>query len=506
MPDARTARSRADTTGVSRDPWVLAALLVGLALRLLHLGAAPLWFDEVMTADWVSRSWREMLALCLADNHPPLYFAVAKLAHDVLGASAWSLRLPSAVLGVAVVPIAAAAAATLADRRAGRWAAWFAALSPFLVQHAQEARMYALVATLAAANLLALARFVTGRTTRLGALFVVSAVALAATHYYAIFYLTGAVLCAIAVRPRELRAWLPEAALVSVTSAVSLLTAALVARHQGGGSYELGWFALPGTLWSLVSGYALMPDTFALHAEGGRAALRYLPVVLAATPALLVCAVLGLRRTDRRGRLALVLPCATALLAPFVIRLLLGLPVNPRYFQATVPAVLVLLAIGSTAVTRWPGLAPAAGIGVGVLLVAGTGLHLAAPGHGREDVRGAEAWLESHVPRDQPLLVTSSEMAYLARYHWTDRQIVEYPSPRAVVTATSADEVAERLPWQDGRAVYVFGRAWVSDPEGALENDLRQRFASCGRFETRGIRIYCLEQTATAATAAKGSG
>src|SRR5262249_14503210 len=163
----------------------------------------------------------------------------------------------------------------------------------------------------------------------------------------------------------------------------------------------------------LISGYALMPDTFALHAEGGRAALRYLPVALAATPALLVCAVLGLRSTDWRGRLALVLPCATALLAPFGVRLLLDVAVHPSYLQATVPAVLVLLALGSTAITRWPGLAPAAGIGVGVLLVAGTIMHLSEPGHGREDVIGAQAWLETHVPRDQPLLVTSSEMAYL---------------------------------------------------------------------------------------------
>jgi mannosyltransferase len=501
VTDARTA-----PTGTSRDPWVLAALLVGLALRLLHLGAAPLWFDEVMTADWVSHPWREMIALCLSDNHPPLYFTVAKLAHDLLGHSAWALRLPSAVLGAAVVPIAAAAAATLADRRAGRWAAWFAALSPFLVQHAQEARMYALVATLAAANLLALARFATGRRARLGVLFVASAVALAATHYYTIFYLAGAVLCAIAIRPRALRAWLPEAAAVSTAATISLVTAAVVARHQGGGTYELGWFALPGTLWSLVSGYALMPDTFALHADGGRAALRYLPVALAAAPALVVCAVLGLRALDWRRRLTLVLPFATALLAPFVIRVVLGVPANPRYFQATVPAVLVLLAIGSTVATRWPGLARAAGTGVGVLLVAGTALHLTDPGHGREDVAGAAAWLDTHVPREQPLLVTSSEMAYLARYHWADRQIVEYPSPHAVVTATSADDVARRVPWRDGRAVYVFGRAWVSDPEGALEEDLQRRFASCGRFETRGIRIYCLEETATASATARGSG
>src|SRR5262249_60898470 len=127
-------------------------------------------------------------------------------------------------------------------------------------------------------------------------------------------------------------------------------------------------------------------------------------------------------------------------------------------------------AIGATAVGRGPGLGRAAGAGVGILLVAGTALHLAHPGHGREDVLGAAAWLETHVPREQPLLVTSSEMAYLARYHWADRRIVEYPAPRAVVTATSADEVAERLPWRDGRAGYGFGPARGSRPQSRPEH------------------------------------
>ncbi len=485
------------TNAALRDTWILAALLVGLALRLFHLGTAPLWFDEVMTADWVRRSWGDMLALCLADNHPPLYFVLAKLARGLLGDSAWALRLPSAVLGAAAIPLAAAAADALADRRAARWTAWFAALSPFLVQHGQEARMYALVGTLAAANLLALARFTTGRTERLGALFAVTALALAATHYYAVFYLGGAVLAAIAARPRELRAWIAAAAVASVGSSAALLAAALVARHGGGGTYELGWFAVPGALWSLVAGYTLLPDTFALHAEGSRAALRYLPIAVAAVPALAACAMLALRALDWRARLTLMLPFTTALLAPFAVHLLAGAPVNPRYFQATVPAVLVLLAIGATARGGWPRLAPAAGVAVGLLLAVGTALHLAEPGHGREDVVAAGAWLDAHVAPEQPLLVTSSEMAYLARFHWAGRPIVDYPAPPAVVSATSADEVAERLPWRDGRAIYVFGRAWVSDPDGALEGDLRRRFASCGTFETRGIRIYCLEQAAS---------
>jgi uncharacterized membrane protein len=493
--------------GILTDPWVLAALAAGIVLRLVHLGAAPLWFDEVMTAEWVAKPWREMLATCLADNHPPLYFAIVKIVRDVLGDATWVLRLPSAILGLATVPLAAAAAETLAaDRRAGRWAAWFAALSPFLVHHAQEARMYALVGTLAATNLLALARFTTGRTSRLGALFALSAIGLAATHYYTVFYLGGAVLAAIAARPRELRAWFPAAAVASVASTTALLAAALLARHQAGGSYELGWFAMPGAVWSLVSGYALLPDTFALHAEGSRAALRYLPIALAATPALLACAVLALRTIDWRVRLTLVLPIATALLAPFVIRLVLGVAVNPRYFQSTVPAVLVLLAVGAAARGAWPRLATGAGIAVGCLLAAGTALHVADPGHGREDISAAATWLDAHVPPDQPLLVTSREMAYLARFHWMRRPIVDYPTPPTVADPDSADDIAEHLPWRDGRAIYVFGRAWVSDPAGALERDVRERYATCGEFETRGIRIYCLDQRSAAGTRTGGDG
>jgi len=45
-----------------------------------------------------------MVARCLPDNHPPLYFVVAKLAYDLFGDAPWALRLPSALLGAAVVP------------------------------------------------------------------------------------------------------------------------------------------------------------------------------------------------------------------------------------------------------------------------------------------------------------------------------------------------------------------------------------------------------------------
>jgi hypothetical protein len=43
----------------------------------------------------------------------------------------------------------------------------------------------------------------------------------------------------------------------------------------------------------------------------------------------------------------------SALLGPFAARLVLGVSLNPRYFQSAVPAILVLLAVGASAEGAW---------------------------------------------------------------------------------------------------------------------------------------------------------
>src|SRR5262249_57748447 len=119
---------------------------------------------------------------------------------------------------------------------------------------------------------------------------------------------------------------------------------------------------------------------------------------------------------------------------------------SPRYFQATAPAILVLLAIGATPRAGWLRLARVAGVAVGLLLAMGTALHLAEPGHGREDVAAARAWLDANVAPEQPLLVTSSEMADLASFHWAPRPIVVYPTPPAVGDGGAAGDRAGTTP------------------------------------------------------------
>ena len=128
--------------------------------------------------------------------------------------------------------------------------------------------------------------------------------------------------------------------------------------------------------------------------------------------------------------------------------------------------------------------------------LAGTVLHLADPGHGREDVVAAGAWLDAHgPPGDAPILVTSEEMVTLARFHWPARRTISYPPLDVVARARDADVLAAATPFPAGdRVFYVFGRDWLSDPDGVLRAAVESRFPSCGSVRFAGIRILCLRR------------
>jgi hypothetical protein len=255
----------------------------------------------------------------------------------------------------------------------------------------------------------------------------------------------------------------------------------------------MGALALPGLLWSIVSGYTLLPSSLELHDQGARAALPYLPFAAAATIPLLVIGVSALRSLPRSHAALLLTILATTVLGPFVGRLLFAdLSINPRYAMAGAPSFFVLLGAGAperrAQRVRW-----GAAVLLLLLMATGSALHLAEPGHGREDIRAAGAWLDANVPKDERILVTSNEMAELARFQWPDRRFEEYPAPGSVVTRGTAEHVARELPIAGAdRTIYIFGREWVSDPEGALREALSARYQRCPGARVRGIEIICL--------------
>jgi mannosyltransferase len=138
---------------------VLGAVAVGAALRLLGLGREGLWLDELASARAASReSLADVVDEVAADIHPPGWFALLYLWTRVFGDGDVALRVPSALAGIAGIPLVAWAGRAVASEGVGVIAAWLAATAPFLVALDREARSNAamngltvlLVATLAA--------------------------------------------------------------------------------------------------------------------------------------------------------------------------------------------------------------------------------------------------------------------------------------------------------------------------------------------------------------------
>lgn len=483
---------QADRQAARFDPWLVGAMLTALILRLLRLGDAALWFDETFTVSWVRLPWGEMVrTLPLADNHLPLYYLFLKFWSSLVGFSPWALRLPSAIFSWAIVPLTAGIAWTIKGRTAARWAAWFAAISPYLLQHAQDARMYALVGTLAAANTLLLARFLTGRSQKIGFAFWLLNAALLATHYYGVIFIGAEILVLVALATTRWRTWAPAMAASSLLVLGPVLAAKYLTTSHAGESYDIGWVALPGLVWSLINGYTLMPSSAELHAHGSSAALVYVPVTVPVLVSLLVVGAAALRSASTSACLFLAAIIGVVVLGPFAVHLLFPVGIHPRYAMACVPALLVLLAVGSPETASQHARAAAAAVLVLVMVIA-SGLHLAEPGHGREDVDAAGKWLDANVTIEEEMLVTSIEMAVLTRFHWPNRQFKVYPAKRTVVKQENADQIAADTPFASPhRVIYIYGREWLSDPDGKLLAALKKRYRTCPGAEVRGIRVLC---------------
>jgi len=142
---------------------VLNLMVAGFTLRFLGLERLSLWLDEGATWTWAAKpTWAE--TTFAEANHPPLWWWITRVFVELFGDGEDMLRLPAALCGVATIPLVWLLARRCLDpehapRRGGfsrlsdqgegaRMALWvtaFVALSAFLVEISQEARMYALL-------------------------------------------------------------------------------------------------------------------------------------------------------------------------------------------------------------------------------------------------------------------------------------------------------------------------------------------------------------------------
>lgn len=181
----------AHTSATPRDAALVAGLfLVALALRVYHLDWQGLWHDEAGSVTIARAPLSHVLDFFLHrtepfELNPPVYYVLLRAWTSVAGTSDVAVRLLSAVVGSAAVPLAWRLGRRLFGARTALYGATLVAVSQLGVMFSQEARGYALVGPLWLITCEAFVHSRAHRSVRAWSVATLAAVLMVGTHYYA---------------------------------------------------------------------------------------------------------------------------------------------------------------------------------------------------------------------------------------------------------------------------------------------------------------------------------
>jgi 4-amino-4-deoxy-L-arabinose transferase-like glycosyltransferase len=413
---------------------VLLAILILIALTRVvwQLDGKNLWWDESLSLQRAESDWPALLSgrivisdgrheIATLDQHPFTYFGLLGTFVRLAGKREFSLRFPSVIAIVLIVPTLWAFARRLnrlgvAPHSAAMWAALLAASSPFYLWFGQETRPYALWAFLAVLSTYLLLRWATADSPRdrrpylIGYLPVL--IAFLSTHYFSTFLLPFQAL--IAYRGlKGRRRWLPTVvvgSLLVVAGLVAVIMARRILQQPGA-----------GTNFQSVSLQMLIPDlnnAFSLGLSVDIDRVRWLDLAFGAV------ALVGLAWELRSRRVlsswGWVLPAF--LLIPIAVLLAVNLfrPIwmTARHMSMISGAYLLLVAVGLGVLwERHRGF----GAAVAVVLVAGmaysTRNYFTMPAYGKDDLAGVGLYLREQMQPGDLALVVPPDGLRLMRYY-----------------------------------------------------------------------------------------
>jgi len=473
---------------------VLAGLTaLGAVLRFGLLGHQSLWYDETFTAFVVQSSWSHLFQIVAADTHPPLYYLVVKLWTLVAGTGEAALRIPSAVVGTASIPVTWALARRVAPGPTSLLAALLVAVAPVGVMMSQDARMYALLGLLAAGATVALDRAAdTGRPTAWAG-YAGLIVLTVYTHYLGVLVVAAHGLWVILYRRPRTAAWLAcaGAAAVLYVPWLPVVYGQVALAHA---QFLVGWYPQPL--------YLSVTDLLGLFAFGGSlfgaatvftpSGLSLLERIVLLAPFGVVCwrGIVSLAR-DRRA--LIVLPPAVVIAVMLAISAVRAYPVFvPRWFTFLLPFSAVLAAQGVqdiAAHVRAPRAAAAAALSAALVLygLPVLGTYYFDPGARPERWRDAAGYLAREVRGGDVVLYASPDAAIAMRYYVTDPRLDGMPVPRAATPAWFG-RVAAGHP-----TVWLIVRAQSESlDDTARLNALVQGFQIASEQDYGGARVYRL--------------
>lgn len=182
----RTRARRLSREALTSVAVVSALTAIGVVLRLII--TRGLWLDEATSVMQAKMPFGQMVhALETTDVHPPGYFTILWGWVRIFGTGPLSVRMPSIIIGAALVPLLYFIGRDLYDKRTGYVAAVFGVVAPQLVWYSQEARMYGLFMVLAILSVWAQARALRSGSARAWLSHGMLCAALLWTQYFTVF-------------------------------------------------------------------------------------------------------------------------------------------------------------------------------------------------------------------------------------------------------------------------------------------------------------------------------
>ncbi len=128
---------------------VLAPLLLGLVLRLIHAGGRSLRFEEGLIARIVQEDIRGVIIASTQNSTPYIYNLLVHFFVSLFGSGPFVLTLVSIISGTLLIWVTYEFGKRYVSPKIALTAAYLVALSPFLIYYSQEVRPYSLLSLLA---------------------------------------------------------------------------------------------------------------------------------------------------------------------------------------------------------------------------------------------------------------------------------------------------------------------------------------------------------------------
>ena len=490
---------------------LLAGLIVlAAALRLFHLGAQSLWVDEMMTLTVATPKPGYPLWQLLRHNiHGPLHTFVVAMFRAVSENDAW-LRLPSALAGIASVPLLYAWLKPRFGAGVARWGALLLAVNPLHIHYSQELRNYAFAVVLVLAGSVQLDRLLE-RWSRRRALGFSSCVAAAVLSNFSACFAFAAQSLVFLKTVRPVRAAVTRAAglaamvliLISpwvyrVTTyvdfgrlATPVLPGQIDTSQRLRGETTFRVESVPYAFYAYSVGFTLGPSLEELHNDAGMGSVwshHRGPIVWTTLlfGGLFVLGILRAGRSSVRGgrRWAAVEPLLY-LLIPLAATLLLNWQnakaFNVRYVLIGLPMYLGLVAVGIAALRpRW--LTATAGVLVLATTAVSLGSHYFDARYAKEDVRAATRAVESRLAPGE-CIFAPTVWQIVQHYQRTDAPVrYVYRDPPSLLERQLDDVYASF-----GSFWYLRARPWVDDADGRVLASIESRYRRTDVLQFPGV-------------------